>query len=112
MVVGTPCCVAVTEGAGTAVDVAGEGALTEGVGAASEVAGDGGPTVGAGAAAEVAGEGASTDGAEVSVGLIEGLGVVSLVVVVVGAAVAGGATKPITVVAMASEAKAAESRLR
>ena len=47
------------------------------------------------------------------VGVDDGDCVESLVVVVVnGAAVAGGATKPRAVIAMASEAKAAEIRLR
>lgn len=71
-----------------------------------------GETDGAGSAAAVV-LGDCTSALEVVVvGVGEGDAVMSLVVVVVGAAVAGGATNPSAVVAMASEAKAAESRLR
>ena len=73
-------------------------------------------TEGAGSAVVAAGVGVATEGADVSVGLAEGVGIASLVVVVVvvvvGSALAGGAMNPSAVVAIASVAKAAESRLR
>ena len=71
-------------------------------------------TEGAGSAVVAAGVGVATEGADVSVGLAEGVGIASVVVVVVvvGSALAGGAMNPSAVVAIASVAKAAESRLR
>jgi hypothetical protein len=67
---------------------------------------------GFGSAAVVAADvGVSAAAVDDAVGVGVGDGVVSLVVVV-GAAVAGGATNPRAVVAMASVAKAARSRLR
>jgi hypothetical protein len=58
----------------------------------------------------VVGDGDGAAGDDVPDGEAEGVG--SLVAGVVGAAVASSATNPRAVVAMASEAKAAESRLR